>query len=177
MSHEAPVTPPSAEPPKKVHFRRTRALVQKIPLPKTRKGAFFGFLVIAGMLGRAPTAGELASPTAARDRIAQIRSAMGGGSGGVLVRDAAPSAALVASTTWGLRPAAAGLSGALPQPPVLTLRGRRGRGGGSWGRRWWFEGDSRCRRRGCLPESGRVQRPSWMSAGIKRAGDCFQGAR
>lgn len=49
MSHEAPVTPPSAGKPKKVHFRRTRALVNKIPLPKTRKGAFFGFLVIAAI--------------------------------------------------------------------------------------------------------------------------------
>ena len=48
MSHETP-QPSPAETPTKVHWRRTRALVQKIPLPKTRKGAFFGFLVIAGI--------------------------------------------------------------------------------------------------------------------------------
>ncbi|HET7902502.1 MAG TPA: NapC/NirT family cytochrome c [Candidatus Nanopelagicales bacterium] len=35
--------------PSKVRFRRTRALINKIPLPTTRKGAFLGFLVIAGL--------------------------------------------------------------------------------------------------------------------------------
>lgn len=48
MSHETP-QPSAVDTPTKVHWRRTRALVQKIPLPKTRKGAFFGFLVIAGI--------------------------------------------------------------------------------------------------------------------------------
>ncbi len=33
-----------------------------------------GFLVIAGMLGRAPTAGELATPVPLRDRITQVRT-------------------------------------------------------------------------------------------------------
>lgn len=49
MSHEVPVTPPSAEPPTKVRFRRTRALVNKFPMPKTRKGALLGFVVIAAI--------------------------------------------------------------------------------------------------------------------------------
>jgi nitrate/TMAO reductase-like tetraheme cytochrome c subunit len=49
MSHETPQALDPAAAPTKVHWRRTRALVNRIPLPKTRKGAFFGFLVIAGL--------------------------------------------------------------------------------------------------------------------------------
>jgi nitrate/TMAO reductase-like tetraheme cytochrome c subunit len=49
MSHEAPVAEASVPAPRRKHWRRTRALIHRIPVPKTRRGAILGFIVIAGI--------------------------------------------------------------------------------------------------------------------------------
>ena len=48
MSETATVEPPASGKTPRRRFRRTRALLNKIPLPKSRKGFILGFFLIAG---------------------------------------------------------------------------------------------------------------------------------